>query len=150
MTLNNKLNNISDQLKELSQEQLLQSILAWAAKHELPCALWHQQKMSTQLIIGFSPELPMDEDIQHADAGFCFAAFDGSKWMIKADLTVDLTTKTLSIDPRANAIDALDELTDIKQVDWHYPTKGQAPSSTPKSDFIFQVEASIGHIKTES
>jgi isochorismate synthase len=149
MTLNNKLNYISDQLKELSQEALLQFILAWAAKHGLPSALWHQQNRTPKLIIGFSSEQPMDEDIQHADAGFCFAAFDGSKWMIKADLTLDLTNKTLSIDPRANAIDALDELTDIKQVDWHYPTKGQAPTSTSKSDFISQVEACIGHIQGE-
>ena len=139
--------NLTKRFQSLSLHESIALLGAWATQHNLPIALWRRPFESMQMMVSMSGLEVLGEDLESLPSGFAFASFEEKKWFIKADLTLDLGSQSLSIDPTLNATDILDDLIHRDLVPWDYFTLNNNPESTEKSAFVEQVEQCIRNIE---
>ena len=138
--------SISDNLRDLPANEVIDSLASWATANKLPFAVYRlPNQQHFELLIG-STAIPIsDDEISEVDAGFLFSTYEGEHYFIDEGIKYNSIDRELIINPHWPAAIQIDTL-GLHNTEWQHYIKEDVIHETQKEEYIQYVEKSIAQI----
>lgn len=139
--------SLSDKLKDLKRDKLIDSLASWATLQKMPFAVYRlPNQQHFDLLIGSTVIPVTDEDLSEVDSGFLFSTYEGEHYFINEGIKYSSKDQELNINQSWPITIQLETLGSVAK--WQPYSKQYSVYETQQEDYIQYVEKSISHINS--